>query len=158
MRGPCTCWDLGIGEPGVFQEPAEAGVLPTCGIRGDPGEGQRACLSPQDHGAWIGQVELAVDQGVASGGGIGGEDADLTVLGAAGGAGVFALHPGGGGALFDESRVVDDQGSVGGAEMFGDVCLYVIADLVGLPATLGQYVLQSVRSAVFPTGDFIPPS
>lgn len=96
----------------------------------------------------LGQVELAVNQGVTSGGGVGGEDADLAVLGAAGGAGVLALHAGGGDALLDKSGVVDDQDAVGGAEMFGDVCLHVIADLVGLPAALGPEVLQSVRGGV----------
>lgn len=45
-------------------------------------------------GPGLGQVEPAVDQGVAQGGGVGGEDADLAVLGAAGGVGVGPVYAG----------------------------------------------------------------
>lgn len=60
-------------------------------------------------GPGLGQVELTVDQGVAARGGVGGEDADLAVLGSSGGAGVLALHSGGGGALLHEAGVINDQ-------------------------------------------------
>ncbi len=95
-----------------------------------------------------GQVELAVRQGATGCAGVGGEDADLTVLGAAGGAGVLPLHAGGGSGLIQEPGVVDDQYPVGAAEGFGDVGLQVVADAVGVPTGPRQQVLQSVRSGV----------
>jgi hypothetical protein len=163
-----------VGQAGVFQKASEAGVLSVGGIGRDPGDGQGAGLRAQDHGAgplvlgreWaifgdagcaaafgvvgpgLGEVELAIDESVAAGGGVGGEDADLAVLGAAGGSGVLPLHPGGGGALLDESGVINDQDALVGAEVFGDVSLQVVAYPVGLPAALPQEVLQPVRGGV----------
>lgn len=90
-----------VGELDVFQETAEAGVLAVGGVRGDPGDGQGRGERPPDDGAGqlafggegafvgdagspaalavigpgCGQVQLAVDQGVAPGGGVGGETA-----------------------------------------------------------------------------------
>ena len=110
-------------------------------LSGDPGGlAAFAVLGPG-----LGQVELAVDQGVPLVGGVGGEDADLAVLGPSRGAGVLALDAGGDGALLDEAGVVDDQDTVGGAEALGDVGLEVVADLVCVPAGSCEQVLQPVR-------------
>ncbi|WP_367575267.1 hypothetical protein [Streptomyces griseoaurantiacus] len=49
----------------------------------------------------------------------------MAVLRPAGGSGVLALDPGGGGALLDEPGVVDDQHAVVLAELAGDVFLQV---------------------------------
>lgn len=88
---------------------AEGGVLAVSRVRGDPGEDQWGAHGSKDHGAGevvlggevalvgdlgssaafavlgpgFGQIELAVDQGVTAGGGVGGEDTDLAVFGAA---------------------------------------------------------------------------
>lgn len=95
-----------------------------------------------------GQIQLPVHQGASAAAGIGGEDADLAVLGAAGGSGVLALNPGGGGALLDEAGVVDDEDPVVLAELVGDVLLQVVADVVGLPLRAGEQVLQTVGGGV----------
>jgi hypothetical protein len=41
--------------------------------------------------------------------------------------------PRGGSALLDEASVVEDEDAVGLAELVGDVCLQVVADVVGVP-------------------------
>jgi hypothetical protein len=55
---------------------------------GDPGGSAAFPVA----GPGLGHVEVAVDQGVSAGGGVGGEDADLAIFGASGGAGVRALR------------------------------------------------------------------
>lgn len=75
----------------------------------------------------LGQVELAVDQGVAAGGGVGGEDTDLAMLCPPDRAGVLALHPGGGGAFLHEAGVVENQHAIGLGELFGHVGLQIVA-------------------------------
>ncbi|GAB2921185.1 hypothetical protein GCM10027075_21410 [Streptomyces heilongjiangensis] len=47
--------------------------------------------------------------------------------------------------LFDEPGVIDDQDTVGFAELGGDVFLQVVADVIGLPLRSGEEVLQAVR-------------
>lgn len=163
-----------VGQTGVFQETAEAGVLAVGGICGDPGEGERGVKGPQDHGAGevvlggevplvgdpgcsaalpvfgpgLGQIELAVDQGVPACGGVGGEGTDLAVLGPARGSGILPLHPGRGGALLDEAGVIDDQLTLRCAELLCCIGLQVIAETVGVPAAVGQQVLESVRGGM----------
>lgn len=163
-----------ISELRVFQETPEAGVLSVGGIRGAPDDGQWGVQGATNHVAGevalggegalvgdagcsaafpalrpgLGQVALAVDQGVAAGGGVGGEDADLAILGAAGRAGVLALHSGGGGALLHEAGVVENQHTVWTAELFGHVGLQVVAQAVGVPAAVGEQMLQTVRDVV----------
>lgn len=120
MRGPWICWALStatMSDSPASSRTSEAGVLP---VGGDPGDRQRGGECSQDHdagqvvlrreatfagdlgsaaaldgvGPGLGQVEPAVDQGVAQGGGVGGEDADLAALGAAGGVGVGPVYAG----------------------------------------------------------------
>lgn len=47
-----------------------------------------------------------------------------------------------------KTGVVEDEDSVGFAESFGDVCLQVVADAVGVPGGSVQQPLQAVESAV----------
>ncbi|KOG10270.1 hypothetical protein ADK34_35640 [Streptomyces viridochromogenes] len=60
----------------------------------------------------------------------------------------MALDAGGGGALLDESGVVDDQHTAVGPKTFGDVGLQVVADLVRVPAAAGHQSLKAVRCGV----------
>lgn len=66
----------------------------------------------------------------------------------AGGAGVLALHSREGCAFLDEAGVVDDEDPVGFAEVVDDVCLQVVADVVGVPGGSVQEPLQAVGGAV----------
>ena len=99
-------------------------------------------------GPGLRQIQLPVHQGPALGRCVGGEDSDLAVLGAAGGAGVLPLHPGRGGALLEEAGVVHDQDPVRGAEALGNVVLEVVPDLVSVPGRTVQQVLEAGGSAV----------
>ncbi len=163
-----------VADAGLFQHPAEAALLSVGGVRCDPGDGQRRGEGPQRDapgqlalggevplvgdfgrmaafavlGPGLGQVELAVDQGPAAGRRVGGEDTDLAVLGAAGGSGVLALDPGGGGALLDEPGVVDDEDAITLAELVSDVFLQVVADVVRVPLRSGEQVLQAIGGCV----------
>lgn len=142
-------------------------------VRGDPGGGQTRTEAPADDvpGQFtlgrkrplirdfrrpaavavghpgFGQVELAVHQGPARAGGVGGEHPDLTVVDLPRRAGVLPAHPGRRGALLDESGVVDDQNAIG-AETFADVGTDVVAQGVGVPDAAVQQPLKAVRSAV----------
>ena len=58
------------------------------------------------------------------------------------------MHPGGGGALLHEPGVVNDQYAALSAELFGDVGLQVVTDLVRVPAGAGEQVLQAVGGGV----------
>jgi hypothetical protein len=79
-------------------------------------------------------------------GGIRQVDRDLAVVDLAGGAGVLALHPSGGGALLQIAGLVDDQHRLRVAEMADHVVAHVIAQGVGIPHRPGEQVLQSVRA------------
>lgn len=58
------------------------------------------------------------------------------------------MDPGGGGALFDEPGVVDDQDTIVLAELVGDVFLQVVADVVRVPLRSGEQVLQVIGRGV----------
>lgn len=50
--------------------------------------------------------------------------------------------------LLHEAGVVEDQHAVCTAELFSHVCLQVVAQAVGVPAAVGEQVLQAVRGGV----------
>ena len=163
-----------IAQSGLLQHAAQPPLLAVGGVCGHPGDGQRGGDRPQDHGLGqvglggegplvrdvggsaavavvgpgLGQIQLPVRQGASTCGGVGGEHADLAVLGVAGGAGVPALHAGRGGALLEEASVVEDEDPVGLAEPFGYVVLEVVAELVGVPAGAVEEPLEAVGCAV----------
>jgi hypothetical protein len=60
----------------------------------------------------------------------------------------LALHAGRGGALLDEAGVVEDEYPAVLAEPLGDVCLQVVADLVGVPAGAVEQALEAVGGGV----------
>ncbi|MFI9780958.1 hypothetical protein ACIHCV_41035 [Streptomyces sp. NPDC051956] len=64
---------------------------------------------------------------------MGGEDADLAVLGVVGGAEVPALRARRGGAVLGEAGVVEDEYPAVLAELVGNLCLQVVVDDVGIP-------------------------
>lgn len=69
------------------------------------------------------------------------------------------MDSGEGGAFLQESGVVDNQYPVGAAELFSDVGLQVIADVVGVPAGAGEQVLQAVGGGVAGVfGELVPRS
>ncbi|MFJ8983047.1 hypothetical protein [Streptomyces sp. NPDC102282] len=59
-------------------------------------------------------------------------------------------------ALLDESGVIDDQNALVAAEVFGDVCLQVVAYLVGLPAVGCPANSASCQEFLRPTGPRSP--
>jgi hypothetical protein len=60
----------------------------------------------------------------------------------------LALHAGRSGALLDEAGVVDDEDPTVLAEALGDVCLQVVADVVGVPGRPVQQPLETVGGAM----------
>lgn len=89
-------------------------------------------------------MELAVDEGSATAGGVGREDTDLAVVDLFGRAGVLPGHPGRRGALLDEPGVIDDQHAVR-AELLSDVLAQVVSNGIGVPAGTVEQVLQPSR-------------
>jgi hypothetical protein len=93
------------------------------------------------------EVQVAVDHGVPSIGGIDEIDGDLGVLNAAGGAGVLALHAHRVGAFLAVPGLVDDQHRGGVGQVVEQVVADVVADLVVVPDRPAQQVLQAVGVA-----------
>jgi hypothetical protein len=96
----------------------------------------------------LGQVQLPVDHRVPRIGGVHQVHGDLGILDPAGGAGVLALDPDGGGALLEVTGLVDDQHRLVLAQVFGDIVADVIADRVVVPHRSGEQVLHPVRAGV----------
>jgi site-specific DNA recombinase len=95
-----------------------------------------------------GQVQLPVDHRVPRIGGVHQVHGDLGILDPAGGAGVLALDPDGGGALLQVAGLVDDQHCLVLAQVLGDIVAHVIADRVVVPHRSGEQVLHPVRAGV----------
>jgi hypothetical protein len=85
---------------------------------------------------------------VAAPAGVAEEDADLTVLDAARGAGILPLHARRLLALLHEAGLVQHQHRVRVAEVLDHVGPQVVADRLGFPAHPAQEVLHPVRRAV----------
>jgi hypothetical protein len=81
-------------------------------------------------------------------GGVDKVDADLGVFDPAGGAGVLALHPNGGGASLEVAGLVDDQHRVRVAQVLDEVGAHVVADRVLVPDGPGEQVLHPVRGSI----------
>lgn len=163
-----------MAQSGLLQHAAQPPLLAVGRVCGHPGERQRRGDGPQHHGVGevglggegplvgdvggaaaigvvgpgLGQIQLPSHQGPSALGGIGGEQADLAVLGTAGGAGVLAPHAGRGGALPEGSGVAEDEDPVGPAEPFGYVVLEVVAEFVGVPSGAAEDSLEAVGCAV----------
>ena len=75
-------------------------------------------------------------------------DGDLGVLDAAGGAGVLALDPDGGGALLEVAGLVHHQHRLGVAQVLSDVVANVIAHLVVVPHRPAKQVLHPIRAGI----------
>jgi len=129
-------------------------------VGGDPGERHARLERPLDHrdrdrrlggevqvvghvsgtpairliGPAPGQVELAIDEGVAAIGHVGGEHADLAVGDLACRAGVLPLHPAGRGALLEKAGLVDDQHGIRHRQGREGIVAHQVAQRVGLPA------------------------
>jgi site-specific DNA recombinase len=95
-----------------------------------------------------GQVQLPVDQPVPGIGGVDEVDGDLGVFDPAGGAGVLALHPNGGGAALEVAGLVDDQHCLGVAQVLDEVGADVIAHAVVVPHRPGEQVLHPIRGGI----------
>lgn len=92
----------------------------------------------------FGQAEPAVDEGVALGRDIGGEDADLGQLAAL--PAEPAGHSAGRLALLQESRLVDDQRRVGFGQALERVGARHVAQRIGMPVATAQRRLLAPRS------------
>jgi hypothetical protein len=77
--------------------------------------------------------------------GVGKEHRNLRVLDPTGRAGVLALHPDRREALLQVPGVVENQDTVGVAELVGYVAAQVVSDLVGVPHRLAQQSLHRMR-------------
>jgi len=95
-----------------------------------------------------GHIQLPVNHGVPSIAGIHQVDGDLGVLDPAGGAGVLALHPNGGGALLEIPGLVDHQHRLGIAQVLHQVPTDVVADPVVVPHRPAEQVLHPIRGEV----------
>jgi hypothetical protein len=92
-------------------------------------------------GPALGQVKPAIDEGMALGGDVGGEDADLTVGDLACRAGVLPLHAAGGGALLEKAGLVDDQHGIRCRQGLEGIVAHQIAQGVGIPAAAAEHGL-----------------
>jgi hypothetical protein len=95
-----------------------------------------------------GHIQLPVDHGVPSIGGVQEVDGDLGVLDAAGGAGVLALHPNRLQALLEVAGLVDDQHRLGIAQVLDHISAHVVADPVVVPYRPTEQVLHPIGAGV----------
>src|SRR5215210_3653437 len=79
-------------------------------------------------GPLLGQIQLAVDEGLASAGSVGQKHPDLAVLPLADGACILALYPDAVPSLLDEARLVDDETTLGACQMLDDVLPQVVSN------------------------------
>src|SRR5918998_2088926 len=84
--------------------------------------------------------------------GIAKEDSNLTVLNAAGGAEILALHADRAGPLLEEAALIDDQHRLFIAQVFDNIILEIVAHGIGVPAGAAQKVLHRRRRNI--TGRF----
>ena len=80
--------------------------------------------------------------------GIGEKHPDLTVLDAAGGAGVLAFDAGRLVALLEKAGLVEHQHGVRIAEMLDDIGAQVIAHGVGIPVHAGEEILHAIGAGI----------
>jgi hypothetical protein len=167
--------DLGgqnMGDAAFLQPGPQVLDLPVCLVRGDPCERNLCVDRALEHplevfvlgregdgvvdpgpptaravvGPGLREVQLAVDQRAAFGGGVGQKGPDLAILRSAGGAGVLALNAGRAGALLQEAGVVADQDAVLGTDGLHHVGAHVVADGVLVPVGVVQQALDTVRT------------
>src|SRR3954451_19390806 len=89
----------------------------------------------------LGQVELAVDQGVALAAGLGQEDADLHVLNPTCRAAVLPGHAGGLLALLQEAGFINDEHAIRGAERLDDIVAAQLLGGIGIPQRVAEHAL-----------------
>jgi hypothetical protein len=99
-------------------------------------------------GPRLGQVDLPVDQRVATRRGIGEVDRDLRVLHPPGGPGVLPLHTDGVHTLLQVTGVVQDEDPTRVAKRIDHVPPHVVTHLVGVPHRLAQQSLHRMRRRV----------
>ena len=92
-------------------------------------------------GPGLGQVEPPVDEGMALGGHIGGEDADLAVGDLARRAGVLPADAARRLALLEEAGLVDDQHGVALGQRLERIVAHNVAQRVGIPVAAPQHRL-----------------
>jgi hypothetical protein len=93
-------------------------------------------------------LQFPVDHRVPGSGGIDQVDRDLSVLDAARGAGVLALHPHRLDALLEVPSLIHHQHRPGIAQMLDHIVAQVIADRVLIPHRPSEQVLQPIRAGI----------
>src|SRR5690606_21038448 len=82
----------------------------------------------------LGQVELAIDQGLAEATGIGQEDANLAVLDSACRPGVLPRNANRMRALLHKAGIVNDQHAIAITKGFPDIVSHYVAQQISRPA------------------------
>ncbi len=122
------------GELGFGQEAAsvgDAGLLAARAI-GDPVGGE---------------VEFAINEGMACGGDKAEKDADLAVFDLSGAAAPLGFDASGMSALFGKAGFIEGQDGVLGAQMLDGIGPQVIAEQIGVPDRVGEQVLHTIGGA-----------
>src|SRR3954453_1941392 len=96
----------------------------------------------------LGQIQGAVDQGVAMPAGIAEKHPDLAILDAPRRARVLPLHPDRLAPFLDKAGLVQHQHGIGVAQLRDNIGAQIVAHLIGIPAHAGQKILHPVGRAV----------
>jgi len=99
-------------------------------------------------GPALGQVEPAIDEGVASIRHVSGEHTNLTVGDLARRAGVLPLHPAGSGALLEKTGLVDHQHGIRCREGLQGMVAHQIAQRVRIPTAAAEHGLLPPRPGI----------
>jgi hypothetical protein len=91
------------------------------------------------------EIQLPVDQGMASTRAVGQEHPDLAILHPPGGSRILPGHACGLDALLQEPAVVDDQHGLRIVEVFDHVVPDVVTDRIDVPVRPPQQPLHAVR-------------
>jgi hypothetical protein len=163
-----------VGLRSPFQPAPQCGVRPVDAIRRDPGARHLAVQCPLELllrqrrlgleadlvrnagrtaalpvvGPVPGQIQVAVEVGGGPGGGVDEEDAELTVLGAPGGAAVLPLHPRRVDALLEEGSLINHEHVGGIAQLLHDVGPQIVAHRVHVPVGHSQQPLHAIGSGL----------
>jgi hypothetical protein len=104
-------------------------------------------------GPLLGQVEPDIDQGMLAVRGVAHEDPDLAVVALAEPPEPVALHPDRGGPLLGESRGVEDDHPVGGAQRAAHLARQLAQQGLMLPGGGADEMLEAVTVLVVTVGD-----
>src|SRR5712692_5308732 len=161
-----------VGEMATLETGSQVGIAPVDAIGDDPGDGygwaglQQAgeheggelgfgqeATSLRDAGLLAaraigdpvgGEVEFAINEGMACGGDKAEKDADLAVFDLPGAAAPLGFDASGMSALFGKAGLIEGQDADLGAQMLDGIGPQVIAEQIGVPDRVGEQVLHAI--------------